>query len=200
MIGAHHALFGRPRGPHIEPQPLGLAGPLWSISGDQGTSWQYAAVDLSPYAGHTIRLYWRHTIWATDYVWKNDAQLDAVYFDGHSIDFNLGVNGFENAPGGNDVWPSDLTFSAIQSDDGANHWLLWNGTTPSSGTGNITQSRGNNYLYAETSSPTENYSSIWVRSFSTTLSNEPGNCEFYYGMDITGSSTLYFYVDVEAQP
>ncbi len=49
--------------------------PIWSLSGDQGDSWQNVAIDLSNYAGQTVRF---RIIGTTGTSWTSDIALDHV--------------------------------------------------------------------------------------------------------------------------
>jgi len=181
--------------------PLGLSSSFVTKTGDQGTNWVQETVDLSAYAGHTIRLVWRVVIGTADTVFQNDVQLDTIAFDGNSYNFDTDDESFQTAEASISLAYGSATFGAIQNSNTDGYWCRDTGETPSSGTGTLTAQGGTHYLYTETSSPVQNDDVFWLRSPSIVVGSTPGNCTYYYGMDITGASTtLDFYVDVEAQP
>lgn len=68
---------------------------VWSLSGDQGTSWTQAAVNLDAFAGGTIRVRFRG-ITGADY--SSDMAIDDIQIDGASAAVALDVRAFLEGP------------------------------------------------------------------------------------------------------
>lgn len=203
MSGITHMLLGPllGGGGGVASQPLGLSSSFVTVTGDQGIGYIQETVDLSAYAEHTIRLVWRVVVGTTGSVWQNDVQLDTVAFDGNSYDFDSGTESFQCAAASVGLAYGSAAFGGIQASNTDGYWCRNTGSTPSRSTGSLGAQAGSHYLYTESSSPVENGDVFWLRSPSIVVGSSPGDCTYYYAMDITGASTtLDFYVDVEVQP
>ncbi|NER16785.1 DUF6443 domain-containing protein [Spongiivirga citrea] len=120
---------------------------LWSLSGNQGNSWKNHTIDLSTYAGQSVKLRF-NTVSGTSY--RGDISIDNIALldpnnipsctaEVASFPYN---QSFENTLG---LWTQD------QLDDF--DWALRTGGTPSSNTGPAGAIEGSYYVYVEASSP-----------------------------------------------
>lgn len=120
---------------------------LWSLSGDQGNSWQNQEVDLSAYAGSTIKL-------RMDATTGNGATSDMAV-DNISIYQLQPVNCSTTISSANILSYSESFENTLgdwlqaTNDDG--DWLLNENSTPSNTTGPSTANDGTFYLYIEAS-------------------------------------------------
>jgi len=175
----------------------GLSASLLQLTG-ASSSYTQRSVSLSAYAGNTVRLVWRVVVGTTGNVYENDVQIDTIAVTGGTESYNFDSNdeSFQTSTDGTATYTS-VTFASIGAADTDLYWCRNSGGTPSSNTGGAGAQSGSFYLYTETSSPTSNGDSFWLRSPEITLDSTPGNCTFYEARDITGTTTtLDFYVDV----
>jgi len=174
------------------------------VGGTGNTNWTQYTISLSSYASNTIRLVWKYIVVNNGNVYQNDIQLDTVAITGGSESYNFDSDNesfqttyVSDNPSTADSGYSSLTWYSVQTSDTRGYWCRdGNGSTPSGSTGGASAQGGSFYIYAETSSPTADGDAMWLRSPQITLDSTPGNCTFYVARDITGNSTLDFYVDV----
>ena len=158
---------------------LGLSDSLVTLTG-QDTSWTEKTINISSYAGATVRLVFYHY---GDY-FTGDMQLDDINIDGTTYTFESNATGWETTTTNTNTivttTASDtynaVTFSnVITSGTSAASWNRDSAGTGSSGTGlTIDHTLGTAagyYLYAETSAPYP--SGYWLRSPEVTLSGSP---------------------------
>ncbi|PHN03275.1 M43 family zinc metalloprotease [Flavilitoribacter nigricans] len=131
---------------------------IWSVSGNQGNSWQSASVDLASYLGETVQLRFVGTTGAT---WQGDMGVDEI---------SLTTGGGGGNPGGGggcttsvSTFPYDEGFESSFGDWSQDNsddfdWLRLSGGTPSGTTGPSSAVEGSYYAYIESSSP--NYSNL----------------------------------------
>ena len=179
----------------------GLSASLLQLTGISA-GYTQRSVDLSAYAGNTVRLVWRVVVGITgngDNVYDNDVQIDTIAVTGgtQSYNFDSDDESFQTSTDGTTDYTS-VTFGSIGASDTDLRWCRDSGSgTPSTNTGRNAAQSGSFYLYTETSSPTADGDAFWLRSPEITLDSTPGNCTFYEARDITGeNTTLDFYVDV----
>ena len=124
---------------------------IWSLSGNQGNSWESAAIDLSFYATQTIQLRFNGTTGAT---WQGDMAID---------DLSITVNGTpggggDPCTGGISSFPYAEGFenglgSWGQGSGDDFNWASRSGRTPSNNTGPSSANEGSVYMYVESSNP-----------------------------------------------
>lgn len=123
----------------------------WTLSGDQGNTWNNASVNLNSFAGSTIQVRFRGT---TSSSFTSDFTVDDI-----SITTSGGGGGA--CTGGIASFPYSESFESgfgawNQAGPDDFDWSRNSGGTPSSNTGPTAASDGSWYLYVEASSP--NYS------------------------------------------
>lgn len=174
----------------------GLSSSLFSASGNTGV-WTQQTVDLSAYAGKTVRLVFRHQVAASGTAFYADLQLDQIAVDGTLYSFESGTESFETTTSGSYTNYNTAVFVALGTGTVSERWNRDDGGTPSSSTGLTTGGDSTTYyVYTESSSPVVNNDIFWLRSPEITLSGGVGNLTFYearYGSTI---GTLDVYVDV----
>ncbi|MEL6730607.1 MAG: M4 family metallopeptidase [Bacteroidota bacterium] len=118
---------------------------IWSESGDQGTAWLDATVDLSAYTNATeLRLRFYGTSGSS---WSGDMCVDAISVSGGSGGPTSCVSSFPYTEG----FESGEGWSQAGGDDF--DWSRRAGGTPSSNTGPSGAASGSYYMYTEASSP-----------------------------------------------
>ncbi len=116
---------------------------VWSKSGNQGTSWHLAQIDLSAYSGNEVRIRLHGT---TGTSFTSDMAVDDIQVGEHRICPRAVVN-----------FPDHETFyyNSIgdweQSADDDIDWTANYGSTPSAGTGPNSGADGSYYVYVEAS-------------------------------------------------
>jgi len=176
---------------------LGLSDSLLTLTG-QDTSWTEKTIDISSYAGATVRLVFYH--YGTYFT--GDMQLDDINIDGTTYTFESDATGWETTTTNSNTivttTASDtynaITFSSVATIGSSARWNRDLGGTSSASTGLTTDhtlgTTSGYYLYAETSSPYP--CGYWLRSPEVTLSGSPtlsfwearygatmGDCEVY---------------------
>ncbi|MEL7532785.1 MAG: T9SS type A sorting domain-containing protein, partial [Bacteroidota bacterium] len=121
---------------------------IWTESGDQGSAWNDLTLDLSAYAGNTIKLRFFGT---TASSWQGDIVIDAIGLEEAST-------GGGGCSGAITSYPYSESFESgvgawTQSSADDIDWTRDSGGTPSSGTGPSTGADGAWYMYIEASSP-----------------------------------------------
>ena len=178
---------------------VGLSSSLFNVSGPNpsGPYWVQRTVDLSAYAGATVRLVFKHQVAATGTSYYADLQLDEIAVDGTLYDFESSVHSFETTTSGSYANYTDAVFSTLGTGETAERWNRDAGGTPSSNTGLTTGADSTTYyVYTESSTPTALGDIFWLRSPEITLSGDVGNLTFYEARLGNTIGTLDVYVDV----
>lgn len=172
----------------------GFSNSLDTISG-QVDGWRQRTVDISSYAGATVRLVFHYTNGASGFT--GDIQLDNINIDGNSYSFENTGHSFETSGSGEASYASVSWISLTGGTTNA-RWNVYTGGTPSSGTGRTDAASGSYFVYAETTSPANVLGyNFWLRSPQITLSSSPTLTYFEtrLGADI---GTLNVHLDVIA--
>jgi len=171
--------------------PSGLSVPLLTLSGEND-AWTERTIDLSAYAGRTVRIIWKYVSSTYD---AGDLQIDGIEIDGTMYD----------TPSGSDFQTSisqETSYGGVSwydmvSDTTAGRWNSNSGDTPSSNTGRSDNLEGSVYYYAETSGYGTGFPNkhFWLRSFSFTC-DEDSYVSFYEARKGESIGTLEVMVDV----
>lgn len=180
----------------ISGMPTGLSDSLFSVSGQSG-SWVQRTVNLSAYAGATVRLVFSHQVAASGTTYFADLQLDQIAVDGTTYSFESSTENFQTTPSGSYTNYTDASFISLGTGATSERWNRDLGGTPSSSTGLTTGGSGTNYyVYTESSSPVVNNDIFWLRSPQISLSQSVQNLTFYEARLGGTIGTLNVYVDV----
>lgn len=128
---------------------------LWSVSGNQGNSWETATIDLAAYTGGTVQL---RLLGTTGTTWQGDMGVDDISLTATSEGNNSSgcTNGIATFPYA-ESWETGFgAWSQDNTDDF--DWLRITGATPSGNTGPGAAIDQIWYAYIESSSP--NYSNL----------------------------------------
>lgn len=163
-----------------------------SSFGGNNAVWNEQTVDLSPYAGATLRVVWQYTKGLS---FTGDIQLDDVYINGTTYDFETDGDGFETSLAGETAY-DDVSWSSVINGTTSKRWNRDTAGTGSSGTGlaedHTLGTTSGAYLYVETSGGAA-YEVSWLRSPEITLNANPGYLSFWearYGATM-GNVTVY---------
>lgn len=171
----------------------GLSESLDTVSGTNN-AWSTRTVDLSAYAGETIRIVFYYTNGANDFT--GDLQLDDINLDGNSYSFENTGHSWQTTTTDTSAYTS-ASWSTLSTGTTAGRWNVDQGGTPSNNTGRTDADAGSWYVYAETSSPAnQNGYGFWLRSPELTLSGSPGNLSYAEARNGSSIGTLNVYVDV----
>ena len=171
---------------------LGLSSSLDNVTG-QNATWSQRNVDISAYAGATVRLVFHYTNGSS---YTGDIQLDQINLDGTTYTFESTTESFETNGGNESTYNTVTWYQVITTYSAPGRWSRDSDGTPSGGTGLTTGAAGTSwYLYAETSSPANvtGYN-FWLRSPQVTLSGSP-TLSYYEGRSGAGIGTLNVYID-----
>lgn len=175
---------------------LGLTSSLFNVSGENG-SWVQRTVDLSTYAGCTVRLVFKHQIPASGTHYYADLQLDEIAVDGTLYDFESSTHSFETTTSGSYTNYDTAVFSTLGTGETAERWNRDSGGTPSATTGLTTGGDSTTfYVYTESSSPATLGDIFWLRSPQITLSESVGNLTFYEARLGNTVGSLDVFVDI----
>lgn len=182
------------RGSALPAYTTGFSGILDTVSG-QNNAWSQRTVDISSYAGASVRLVFRYRNGASDFT--GDIQLDQIDLDGNVYSFENTGHGFQTSASGESTYDA-VSWQTLATGTTAAKWNVDSGGTGSSGTGRTDAANGSYYVYAETSSPANtNGYNFWLRSPQVTLGNSPALS--YYEARLGASiGTLDVYLDVIA--
>ena len=172
---------------------LGLSSSLDNVTG-QNAAWLQRSVDISAYAGATVRLAFHYTNGSS---FTGDIQLDQINLDGTTYTFESTTESFETNGGNESTYNTVTWYQVITTYSAPGRWSRDSDGTPSGSTGLTTGAAGTSwYLYAETSSPANvtGYN-FWLRSPQVTLSGSP-TLSYYEGRSGAGIGTLNVYIDV----
>ncbi|MEM9338804.1 MAG: S8 family serine peptidase [Bacteroidota bacterium] len=117
---------------------------VWSQSGNQGSAWSTADVDLSAYVGATILLRF-NAVSGTS--WQGDIAIDGFQIDAETA---TGCSGTVQLPYAEGFETSTGWTQVLEEDDG--YWIRDANGTPSNNTGPSSAIEGSVYLYIEASS------------------------------------------------
>jgi len=174
----------------------GLTSSLFNVSGESD-SWVQRTVDLSAYAGCTVRLVFKHQVSSSGTFYYADLQLDQIAVDGILYDFESSLHAFQTTISGSYTNYNTAAFYALGDGTVSERWNRDAGGTPSSRTGLTTGGDSTTYyVYTESSSPTVNSDRFWLRSPEITLSESVGNLTFYEARLGGTIGTLDVYVDI----
>ena len=171
----------------------GLSESLDSVSGTNN-AWSTRTVDLSAYAGETIRIVFYYTNGANDFT--GDLQLDDINLDGNSYSFENTGHSWQTTTTNTSSYTS-ASWTTLATGTTAGRWNVDQGGTPSNNTGRTDADAGSWYVYAETSNPANvNGYGFWLRSPEITLSSSPGKLSYAEARNGASIGTLNVYVDV----
>jgi hypothetical protein len=152
---------------------LGLTTSLLTVSGTND-AWTQQTVDISAYAGATVRLAFRYT---NGNGFEGDLQIDNIDLDGNSYSFENVTHSFETSDGTNynGTAYTSVTFQNVAVEqDNRGVWQVDQGGTPSNNTGRTDAADGTYYAYIESSNPADaNGFTSWLRSPQVTLGGSP---------------------------
>jgi hypothetical protein len=167
---------------------LGLSNSLLTISG-QLDAWTQRAIDISAYAGATVRLAFGYLSGSS---FTGDIQLDAINLDGNSYSFENTGDNFQTSVSGESSY-SSVSWNNLATGASNGRWNVDSGGTTSSNTARTDAANGSYYVYAETSGVTNSY--FWLRSPQITLGSSP-TLSFYEARLGATIGTLDVYLDV----
>ena len=150
---------------------VGFTPSLLTVSGEND-AWTQQTVDISGYAGATVRLVFRYQN-GDDF--EGDIQLDQIALDGTTYSFENQTHSFETSSQDNSSTYAGVSWSNLSVTENLDgYWQVDQGGTPSNNTGRTDAADGSYYVYAETSSPANVLGyNIWLRSPEITLSGSP---------------------------
>ena len=188
--------------------PGGLTQSLDSLPGADVPSWNTRTVDISAYAGRTVKVVFHYVQSDSEPTYKGDIQLDDINIDGTNHSFENHTHPWETT-----VTLDAGTYEDISSYDGASFTSLSTGNnvygrwqrdkdgTNSSGTGMTTGNTGSYYLYPETSNG--NHGDAYSRGFflRTTSFVLGSNPTLSYAVAQNGQEMgdLNVYLDIEEE-
>ena len=170
---------------------LGLSSSLDTVSG-QLDGWRQRTVDISAYAGATVRLVFNYT---NGNSFTGDIQLDLINIDGNSYSFENVGHSFQTSASGESTY-AGVSWQNLATGTTNARWNVDSGGTGSSGTARTDAADGSYYVYAETSAPANVLGyNFWLRSPQITLGGSPTLT--YYETRLGASiGTLNVYLDV----
>lgn len=156
-------------------------GDLWSLTGDQGSNWNTASVDLSAYSGSTIQLRFDGT---TSTSYQGDMCIDKL-----AINEGISCTSVTSMPY-SESFEASLGIWAQGSGDDMD-WTRKTGSTSSVNTGPAGADDGTYYVYMEASSPNYPSKNAYLESECVDLGNDP-EVTFRYHMYGATMGTLRF--------
>lgn len=174
---------------------LGLTPSLLTVSGTNN-AWTQQTVDISAYAGATVRLVFRYQNGSS---FTGDIQLDQVDLDGNVYSFENQTHSFETSSVDNSPTYAGVSWSALTVTENLDgYWQVDQGGTPSNNTGRTDAANGSYYVYAETSAPADQAGyNFWLRSPEIVLGGSP-TLTFFEARNGAGIGTLDVYLEVTA--
>ena len=171
----------------------GFSASLLTISGTND-AWTQQTVDISAYAGATVRLVFRYQ---NGDGFAGDIQLDQIALDGTTYSFENQTHSFETSSNDDQGTYANVSWSNLTVTENLDgYWQVDQNGTPSNGTGRTDAADGSYYVYAETSSPANVLGyNIWLRSPEITLSGSP-TLTFYEARNGTAIGQLDVHLDV----
>ena len=179
--------------PETPAYTTGFSSSLDTITG-QNNAWLIRNVDISAYAGATVRLVFEYRNGSS---FTGDIQLDNINIDGNVYSFESTGESFETSAAGETSYGT-VSWNPLAVATTNARWNVDTGGTGSGGTGRTDAADGNYYVYAETSSPANvtGYE-FWLRSPQITLGSSP-TLSYYEARLGAGIGTLNVYLDVIA--
>ena len=174
---------------------LGLTPILDTVSG-QNNAWSQRTVDVSGYAGATVRPVFRYLNGSS---FRGDIQLDQIVIGGTTSSFESSADSYQRSnTGSNTATYSSVPWEAVSTAGSNGEWKRDSGGTPSGNTGRTDAAAGSFYLFAETSGGggVGNNAYFWLRGPAVTLDSSNPVFTYYearYGASI---GTLDVYLDV----
>jgi hypothetical protein len=173
---------------------LGITPILDTVSGSNN-AWSQRTVDVSGYAGATVRPVFRYLNGSS---FRGDIQLDQIVIGGTTSSFESSADSYQRNP--NSSQPSNyasVNWESVSTSGSNGEWKRDSGGTPSGNTGRTDAAAGSFYLFAETSgSSLSNNAYFWLRGPAVTLDSSNPVFTYYearYGSNI---GTLDVYLDV----
>jgi len=168
--------------------------PLWSKSGDQDSDWLQAGVNLSAFAGQTIKLRFYAV---TGSLYHSDMAVDDLYLSlqdggtpvvcGSTINSFPYTEGFEGSVPG---WQYSASPDAT--------WMTKSGPTSTSSTGPASAAVGSYYLYIESDSPNNPNKTAMITSPCLDL-NQASQASVDFKYHMYGASMGSLYLEVLAE-
>lgn len=169
---------------------IGLSDSLDTVSG-QNDAWTQRTVDISAYAGATVRLVFGYLSGSS---FTGDIQLDGISIDGNTYTFETSNESFETSTSSTSTYDG-VTWGAVQTGGLNGQWGRDSGGTPSTGTGRTDAADGTFYVFAETSGVGNPSYYFWLRSPEITLGSSP-TLTYYEARLGATIGTLNVYLDV----
>lgn len=161
------SLFPKSAAPSV---PLGLSGVLFTVSGTND-AWTSQTVDISAYAGATVRLVFQATNGGG---FESDFQLDNINLDGTTYSFENVTHNFQTSTADTATYTSVAWSNVAVESGNTGAWQVDTGGTPSGNTGRADAADGSYYVYAEASAPADqNGFNFWLRSPEVLLGASP---------------------------
>ena len=183
-------------GDSVTPQPLGLTGSLFSVSGNNA-AYVSRSVDVSAYAGHTVRIVFLHTGMSG---FRADMQIDQVGFGSalNSFESTSDITGWQTTARSTAGY-NTAVFYALGTGTTTGRWNRDSGGTGSSSTGLTGAAQGSFYIYTEATSYFTSTYRYYLRGPQMVVPSGGvlNFSEARYGSDM---GTLYVYLDVVSQP
>jgi hypothetical protein len=174
--------------------PLGLSDVLFTVSG-QNDAWTPQTVDISAYAGATVRLVFQATNGGG---FAADMQLDNINLDGNVYSFENETHSFQTSSTDSGTYAGVSWVNLAVEQDNRGLWQVDQGGTPSGNTGRADAADGTYYVYAEASSPGDvNGYNFWLRSPEVVLGGSP-TLTFSEARTGANIGTLNVYLEVTA--
>ena len=174
---------------------LGLTPILDTVSG-QNNAWSQRTVDVSGYAGATVRPVFRYLNGSS---FRGDIQLDQIVIGGTTSSFESSADSYQRSnTGSNTATYSSVPWEAVSTTGGANgEWQRDSAGTPTTGTGRTDAAAGSFYLFAETSgTAVSNNAYFWLRGPAVTLDSSNPVFTYYEARVGVNIGTLDVYLDV----
>jgi len=149
---------------------LGLTPSLLTVSGTND-AWTQQTVDVSAYAGATVRLVFKATNGGG---FAADIQIDQIDLDGNVYSFENQTHGFETSSTDTGTY-ANVTWANLAVESGnTGAWQVDQGGTPSNNTGRTDAASGTYYVYTEASAPADQQGyNFWLRSPQVVLGAAP---------------------------
>jgi hypothetical protein len=170
----------------------GFTDSLLTISGENN-AWTQQTVDISAYAGATVRLVFRYQ---NGNGFEGDIQLDLIDLDGTTYSFENQTHSFETSTNDPSTYAAASWTAIAVEEDNRGAWQVDQGGTPSNNTGRTDAQDGSYYVYFEASSPANvtGYNG-WLRSPEITLGGSP-TLTFYEARSGAAIGSLDVHLDV----
>jgi len=175
--------------------PLGLTDPLLD---EYGTYAAYLpkTIDITAYAGATVRPVFMHRIKTSGTAFYADIQLDNITIGENNYNFESNSTGWYTTISGSfSTYASISSWAFVATVSTAERWNRFSGATGSSSTGNLGAASGSFYLYTESSVPAALGDYFWLLGPEITLPEDP-IFTFYVGKQGDAIGDFKVYLDV----